>query len=335
MELSIVAPAYDESGALPTFIKRTTAVLDHLGLSSELILVDDGSTDATWAIIESAAEADPRVRGVRLARNFGHQLALTAGLAEADGEAVITMDADLQHPPEIIPDLIAAASRGYDVVYAVRSMDDAAGPFKRTSAKLFYFLLNRLTSLELPEGAADFRYMSRRVVNALLSMPERHRFLRGMTRWVGFQQTFVPYGRRDREAGFSKYGMAKMVMLAWDAVTSFSAVPLRLAGILGFVVSSLGFLYLAYAIGIHVFTRSTVSGWTSVTAAVLVLGGVQLICLGIFGQYLGRMYDDVKARPLFVVADRTNDAGVDGGAPAAIHVPAASERRRPPRLLQT
>jgi dolichol-phosphate mannosyltransferase len=308
MDLSVVAPAYDESGALPAFIPRVAAVLDQLDVSSELVLVDDGSTDETWAIIESAADADPRIRGVRLARNFGHQLALTAGLATADGDAVITMDADLQHPPEVIPDLLATAARGYDVVYAVRSIDDAAGPFKRLSAKLFYFLLNRLTRLDLPEGAADFRYMSRRVVYALLSMPERHRFLRGMTRWVGFQQTFVPYSRCDREAGSSKYGLAKMLMLAWDAVTSFSAIPLRLAGVLGFVVSSFGFLYLAYAIGIHLFTHSTVSGWTSVTAAVLILGGVQLICLGIFGQYIGRMYDDVKGRPLFLIAEDTADA---------------------------
>jgi glycosyltransferase involved in cell wall biosynthesis len=310
MELTIVAPAFDEAAALPRFIDRTLGVLDALACSAELVIVDDGSTDATWDVICAAAQADGRVRGIRLSRNFGHQHALTAGLAAADGDAVVTLDSDLQHPPEVILRLVAAANAGYDVVYAVRSMDDAAGPFKRLSARLFYLLLNRLTSLELPEGAADFRYMSRRVVNVLLAMPERHRFLRGMTRWAGFRQTFVSYDRCEREDGHSKYGLAKMIILAWDAVTSFSAVPLRVAGLLGIWVSLLGWAYLAYAIGAHVFTNTTISGWTSVTAAVLVLGGVQLICLGIFGQYLGRMYEDVKGRPLFLVAEDTRTSDV-------------------------
>jgi len=313
MELTIVAPAFDEAAALPRFIDRTLGVLDALECSAEIVLVDDGSTDETWSIICAAAEADARVRGIRLSRNFGHQHALTAGLAAADGDAVVTLDSDLQHPPEVIPELVATASAGYDVVYAVRSMDDAAGPFKRLSAKLFYVFLNRLTSLELPEGAADFRYMSRRVVNVLLAMPERHRFLRGMTRWAGFSQTFVSYNRSDREGGRSKYGLMKMIVLAWDAVTSFSALPLRVAGFLGICVSLLGWTYLAYAIGAHIFTNSTISGWTSVTAAVVVLGGVQLICLGIFGQYLGRMYEDVKGRPLFLIAEDTHAADEQPG----------------------
>ena len=204
---------------------------------------------------------------------------------------------------------------GHDVVYAVRSGDDDARALKRVSAKAFYFLLNKLTALELPEGAADFRYMSRRVVNILVAMPERHRFLRGMTRWTGFSQTFVPYRRTDREAGQSKYGLTKMTLLAWDAVTSFSAVPLRVAGLIGVAVSLLGWTYLTYAIAAHIFTDSTISGWTSVTAAVLVLGGVQLICLGIFGQYLGRMYEDVKGRPLFLVAEDTRDPQIEPTLP--------------------
>jgi polyisoprenyl-phosphate glycosyltransferase len=314
MDFSIVAPALNEAASMPSFIRRVTAVLDEFEGSTELILVDDGSTDETWEVILAAAAADPRIHGIRLARNFGHQLALTAGLAAADGDAVITLDADLQHPPEVIPSLIARARLGYDVVYAVRAEDDA-GTFKRLSAKLFYFTLNRLTSLELPEGAADFRYMSRRVVNVLLAMPERHRFLRGMTRWAGFRQTFVPYRRVDRVDDRSKYGLARMTLLAWDAVTSFSAIPLRLAGLIGVAVSLLGWTYLLYAIAANVFTDSTISGWTSVTATVLVLGGVQLICLGVFGQYLGRMYEDIKGRPLFLVAEDTRDDGGDPGLP--------------------
>jgi polyisoprenyl-phosphate glycosyltransferase len=305
VELSIVAPAFNEEHALPLFVQRVTAVLDALDRTGELVIVDDGSTDGTWRVILAASEADPRIRGIRLARNFGHQLALTAGMAAADGDAVVTLDADLQHPPELIPQLLGTARLGYDVVYAVRAPDDSEGPWKRLSAKIFYLMLNRLTSLQLPEGAADFRYMSRRVVNILTSMPERHRFLRGMTRWAGFRQTFVPYRRSDRNGGQTKYGLGSMLALAWDAVTSFSALPLRLAGIMGVGVSFLGFIYLGYAVALHVFTNSTVSGWTSVTAAVLVLGGVQLICLGIFGQYLGRMYEDVKGRPLFLVDEDT------------------------------
>lgn len=311
VDISIVAPALNEAAVLPMFIHRTTAVLDGIDRSSELIIVDDGSSDETWQVIQAASRTDSRVRGVRLARNFGHQMALTAGLAAADGDAVVTLDADLQHPPEVILDLVATARLGYDVVYAVRSADDKAGAPKRLSARLFYFVFRRLTSLELPEGAADFRYMSRRVVNILLAMPERHRFLRGMTRWVGFQQTFVSYRRDDRANGSSKYGLTKMMMLAWDAVTSFSAIPLRVAGLLGVCVSLLGWTYLVYAICSRIFTNTTVSGWTSVTAAVLILGGVQLICLGIFGQYLGRMYEDIKGRPLFLVSEETRGSAVE------------------------
>ena len=315
MDLSIVAPAFNEEAVLPSFIERVRAVLDSLDCAGELVLVDDGSTDETWQVISDASAADTRIHGLRLARNFGHQMALTAGLAASDGEAVITLDADLQHPPEVIPQLIATARSGYEVVYAVRSTQDEAKLAKRVSAKVFYSILNRLTSLDLPEGAADFRYMSRRVVTVLLAMPERHRFLRGMTRWAGFRQTFLPYHRAGRHAGKSKYGVAKMIRLAWDAVTSFSAVPLRIAGLLGIAVSILGWAYLVYVICVHVFTHTTVSGWTSVTAAVLVLGGVQLICLGIFGQYLGRMYEDVKGRPLFLVAEDTRSPERTNGLP--------------------
>ena len=313
MDLSIVAPAFDEAAALPVFIRRVTAVLDEFEGTGELVLVDDGSSDDTWQVILAASHNDSRIRGVRLARNFGHQLALTAGMAAADGDAVVTLDSDLQHPPEVIPELLATARLGYEVVYAVRSADDEAGLSKRLPAKVFYLVLNRLTSLALPEGAADFKYMSLRVVNILLAMPERHRFLRGMTRWTGFRQAFVSYSRVDRQAGRSKYGVAKMLLLAWDAVTSFSAVPLKMAGLAGIAVSLLGWTYLAYAIGAHFFTHSTISGWTSVTAADLVLGGVQLICLGIFGQYLGRMYEDIKGRPLFLVAEETREGELEPG----------------------
>jgi dolichol-phosphate mannosyltransferase len=303
--LSVVAAAYDEAGVLPSFLARLAAVLETTGEEWEVLLVDDGSRDATWTVIESAAAADRRIRGIRLSRNFGHQLALTAGLSVARGDGVITIDSDLQHPPEAIPAILAAARDGHDVVYAVRSADDAAGFWKRFSARMFYKLLNRLSSLELPEGAADYRFMSRRVVDVLGSMPERHRFLRGLVRWAGYRQTFVEYRRGPREVGESKYGLRRMLLFAWDAVVSFSSFPLRVASVLGVCVSLLGWLYLIYVLAVKVFTDRAIPGWTSVTAAVLLLGGAQLVFLGILGQYIGRMYDDVKQRPLFLIADDT------------------------------
>jgi dolichol-phosphate mannosyltransferase len=304
--LSVVAPAHDEAGVLPSFVRRLAAVLETVGEEWELVLVDDGSRDGTWGAIEAASQADSRIRGIRLSRNFGHQLALTAGLSVARGEGVITMDSDLQHPPEAIPALLAAAREGNDVVYAVRSADDAAGFWKRFSARVYYRLLNRLSTLELPEGAADFRWMSRRVVDVLAAMPERHRFLRGLVRWAGYRQTFVEYRRGTREAGESKYSLRRMLLFAWDGMVSFSSFPLRVASILGVCVSFLGWLYLVYVLAIRVFTDRAIPGWTSVTAAVLLLGGAQLVFLGILGQYVGRMYDDVKARPLFLIAEDTH-----------------------------
>jgi polyisoprenyl-phosphate glycosyltransferase len=303
--LTVVAPAFNEEEVLPTFVSRVVAVLGTLGEEWELVLVDDGSRDMTWSMIERAAADDSRIRGIRLSRNFGHQLALTAGLSIACGDGVITMDADLQHPPEVIPRLLEAR-QGNDVVYAVRSPDDTAGFWKRFSARMFYALLSRLSSLDLPPGAADYRWMSRRVVDVLLSMPERHRFLRGLVRWAGYGQGFVEYSRTAREGGASKYGLRRMLLLAWDAVVSFSSLPLRAAGVIGTVVSLVGWAYMVYVIVIAIFTDRAVAGWASVTAAVLLLGGVQLIFLGVLGQYVGRMYDDIKRRPLFLIAEDTS-----------------------------
>jgi len=307
--LSVVAPAYNEAAVLPAFFERLVEVLDATDEDWEAIVVDDGSRDGTWDVLEDAARDDPRIRGIRLSRNFGHQLALTAGMAVASGDTVITLDSDLQHPPEAIPSLLAAGRQGYDVVYAVRSAQDAAGFWKRFTARVFYRVLNRLSSLELPEGAADYRLMSRRVVDVILEMPERHRFLRGLVRWAGYEQSFVEYHRGARELGETKYTLRRMLLFAWDAVVSFSSFPLRVASVVGVCVSLLGWVYLVYVIVVKVFTSRAVQGWTSVTAAVLVLGGAQLVFLGILGQYVGRMYDDVKRRPLFLVADDTRTAG--------------------------
>lgn len=312
MKISIVIPAHDEAPVLPDLLARLDTVIESLEHEFEVICVDDGSTDQTWAILKQKAAADRRFRALRLSRNFGHQIALTAGLLAAEGDAVITMDADLQHPPEMIPPLIAKAAEGNEVVTAVRRIEDAEGWFKVTTARFFYWLLNKLTALDLPHGAADFRIMSRRVVDTILRMPERHRFLRGMARWIGFEQATISYERAARQAGESKYTFRRMTGFAFDAIVAFSAVPLRVASILGLIVSALGGLYGLYVIGVHLFSDATVPGWTSVAIMVIVLGGVQLACIGIIGQYLGRMYEEVKGRPLFVVWEDTKPTGRDG-----------------------
>jgi polyisoprenyl-phosphate glycosyltransferase len=313
VKVSLVLPAHNEAAVLPELFARLDAVLAGSGHDFEVICVDDGSTDGTWAIIEQRAATDQRFRGLRLSRNFGHQIALTAGLWASEGEAVITMDSDLQHPPEVIAELLAKAGEGFEVVTAVRRLADAEGWFKVTSARLFYRILNRLTALDLPNGGADFRYMSRTVVDAMLQMPERHRFLRGMARWVGYRHATVEYERALRPAGASKYTFRRMLRFAWDAVVGFSALPLRIASVLGLIVSMLGGLYAIYVMGVNLFTDDTVPGWTSVVVAVLVLGGVQLACIGIIGQYLGRMYEEIKGRPLFIVWEDT--AGPQAGRP--------------------
>jgi polyisoprenyl-phosphate glycosyltransferase len=308
-KISVVVPAHDEQGAIPQLVERLRSVLDAAAEEWEVVLVDDGSTDETWEQMRQASAADARVRSLRLSRNFGHQAALTAGLSVASGDGVVTMDSDLQHPPEAIPDLLAMAEQGYDVVYAVRVQREGEGWFKARASSGFYTLLNRLARMDLPQGAADFRFMSRRVVDALMAMPERHRFLRGMTRWVGYRQGVVSYESPARSSGASKYTLSRMLRFALTAIVSFSALPLRIASLLGFVASALGALYLVYVVAVRLFTDTVVPGWTSVVVAVLILGGAQLICLGIIGQYLGQMYDEVKGRPLFLIAEDTAPGG--------------------------
>ncbi len=309
MKLSVVVPAHNEQDNIPELVQRLSDVFDALPHEWEAILVDDGSTDATWDCMSRMASNVPAVRALRLSRNFGHQAALSAGLSVASGDGVVTMDSDLQHPPEVIADLLERAEQGYDVVYAIRHEREGEGWFKAGASTAFYRLLNRLARLDLPEGAADFRYMSRRVVDALIAMPERHRFLRGMTRWVGYRQGVVAYESPARFAGQSKYTVRHMLRFALDAIVSFSALPLRIASLLGFVASALGALYLAYVVVVRLVTDTVVPGWTSVVVVALILGGAQLLCLGIIGQYLGQMYDEVKGRPLFLISDDTRQAG--------------------------
>jgi dolichol-phosphate mannosyltransferase len=301
--LSVVAPMYEEEEIVARFAERVAAALD--GVDYELILVDDGSRDATAARMADVAAENPRVKVIALSRNFGHQPALTAGLDHARGEAVVMMDGDLQDPPELIPQLLDRWRQGIDVVYAVRQQRLGETRFKRTSARWFYKLFRRLTRMDLPVESGDFRLMDRRALDVMLGMPERNRFLRGMTVWIGFTQAAVPFVRDERTTGETKYPLRKMLRFSFDAITSFSSAPLQWATFLGFVFSGLAFLAIPLAI-VARYTNIYERGVPSIVVVVLLLGGIQLITVGIIGEYVGRIYDEVKHRPLYVVRERIN-----------------------------
>src|SRR3954449_12969986 len=301
--LSVVAPMYEEEEIVARFAERVAAALT--GVDYELILVDDGSKDRTAEAMAAAAADNPRVKVIALSRNFGHQPALTAGLDHARGDAVVMLDGDLQDPPEVIPEMLEQWRNGIDVVYAVRQERLGETVFKRTSARWFYRVFRRLTRMNLAVESGDFRLMDRRALDALLSMPERNRFLRGMTVWIGFTQTAVAFVREERTAGVTKYPLRKMLRFSFDAITSFSSAPLQWATFLGFVFSGLAFLAIPLAI-VARYTNIYERGVPSIVVVVLLLGGIQLITVGIIGEYVGRIYDEVKHRPLYVVGKRVN-----------------------------
>ena len=304
---SIVAPVFNESGSLPEFYRRVSTVMDSTGQSWELVLVDDGSGDHSAEIIRDLARQDRRVRPVIFARNFGHQLAVTAGLDYARGKAVIITDSDLQDPPEVIPELIAKWQEGNDVVYAVRAEREGETWFKLFTASLFYRLIYRITDVKIPMDTGDFRLMDRKVVDVLNRMRERHRFLRGMSAWVGFRQVGVPYRRAPRYAGETKYPLKKMLKFASDAITGFSYFPLQLATYLGFISAGLSILTIPLVVVLRLAGSHTFLGQATTLTAVLFLGGVQLISLGILGEYIGRLYDEAKGRPLYITAEAPTD----------------------------
>jgi polyisoprenyl-phosphate glycosyltransferase len=316
--LSIVAPIYDEAPVVAAFHERVRAAVQPLG-PYELILVDDGSTDGSWERMLELAAADPAVRLIRLSRNFGHQQALTAGIDAARGDAVVTIDSDLQDPPELIPELVARWQAGYDVVYAVRSERAGERRWRLLGIGLYYRFLRRAAGTSIPAQAGDFRLLSRRAVDALARMPERARFLRGMSSWIGFRQVGVPYRRDARHAGKTKYPLRKLVRLALDGVLSFSTLPLKLVSLLGFVLVVFCMGVLAWSIYTRFFTNHHPQGWTSVIAVVLLLGGVQLLSLGVIGQYIARIFDEAKQRPLYLV-----DEVVEGGAALEQREPTSS-----------
>jgi glycosyltransferase involved in cell wall biosynthesis len=311
-EYSFVIPVLNERDTLPELHRRLAAVMDELDGSAEVVFVDDGSTDGSFAILQEMHGQDPRIKVVRLSRNFGHQIALTAGLDHALGRAVIIMDADLQDPPEVAIELARRWREGYDVVYAVREERNGESRFKLTTAKWFYRLMGRMSGVPIPVDAGDFRLVDRRAVDAVASMREHSRYLRGMFAWVGYDQTGVPYERSARFAGKTKFPLRKMVSFATDGVISFSAVPLRLALALGFFVSAVSTFAGILAIVLRLFDVYTVPGWASIVVGMSFLGGVQLTVLGVMGAYIARIYEEVKQRPLYLVRDRVGGEGGSG-----------------------
>ena len=304
---TIIAPIYNEIESIPELYPRMREVMDQTGEPWELILVDDGSTDGSTDMIRKLAENDEHVRPVIFARNFGHQIAVTAGMDYSRGDAVVIIDADLQDPPEVILDLIAKWREGFEVVYAVREERAGESWFKKTTASLFYRLIHAITNVDIPLDTGDFRLMDRKVVAVMKTMHEKHRFLRGMSAWVGFKQTGVSYKRKPRYAGETKYPLSKMLKLALNAVTSFSYFPLQLATYMGFIAAGLSVLAIPLVALLRLTTGTALLGQATTLIIVLFLGGVQLICLGIIGEYIGRIYDEAKNRPLYIVAEAPED----------------------------
>lgn len=304
---SVVVPVYNELDVLPELHHRVTKVMSDLGEPWELVLVDDGSSDGSSDVIRSLGEEDSHVRPVIFARNFGHQIAISAGLDYSRGEAVIIMDADLQDPPEVLPDLIQQWREGYEIVYAVRSSRQGESFFKRITASFFYRMINRITDVDIPLDTGDFRLLDRKAVEALKTMRERHRFPRAMAAWVGFRQIGVEYDRASRFAGETKYPFRKMFRLAINAVTGYSYFPLQLATYVGFACAGMSAIAIPIVIALRLAGSQAFFGQASTLIAVLFLGGVQLISLGILGEYIGRLYDEAKGRPLYIVREAPED----------------------------
>ncbi len=301
--LSVIAPIYNEVNNIRLLYDRIYAVMEDIGSPWELVLVNDGSTDGSSEVIDSLYREDPQhIRVLHFARNFGHQIAVTAGMDYAGGDAVILIDADLQDPPEVIADLVAKWREGYEVIYAVRAEREGESWFKLATAKLFYRILYNITDVRIPVDTGDFRLMDRKVVNAVDAMREHTRFIRGMVSWVGFRQTGVEYTRSKRHTGSTKYPFRKMLRFAWDGITGFSYFPLQLATYMGFGIALFSGLAILLVIYLRAFANTVpLEGQATTLVMVLFLGGVQLISLGIIGEYLGRIYNEVKGRPLYIV----------------------------------
>ena len=300
-ELSIIIPIYNEEGNIAHLYQRLVAVMHSIDVSYEFVFVNDGSADQSMQLIQALSQSDDRVKYIDLSRNFGHQIAVSAGLDFACGNAVVIIDADLQDPPELINELYASWKAGYDVVYATRNKRKGESALKLFTAGIFYRLLRVLTSIEIPVDTGDFRLIDRKVVDALKNMPEKNKFLRGQIAWIGFNQTHVNYDRDERQYGKTGYTYRKMFRLAIDGITAFSDVPLKLVTVFGFLVSGLSFLVMLYALWSKFIAKDFVQGWTSTILCVMFVGGIQMIAVGIIGEYISRIHKDVRNRPLYLV----------------------------------
>ncbi|MFQ3544173.1 glycosyltransferase family 2 protein [Halobacillus rhizosphaerae] len=301
MRYSVIVPVYNEEEVIQTTVSRLKQVMNQLNDSYELIFVNDGSRDQTLSILKEYCQGDSTVKIIDFARNFGHQIAITAGMDAAQGDAVIVMDADLQDPPELIFSMIEKWKEGYEVVYAKRTKRKGETFFKKYTASLFYRTLRALTDIDIPMDTGDFRLIDRKVCDQMAQLHEKNRFVRGLVSWVGFRQTAVEYERDERLVGESKYPLKKMLKLSLDGITSFSYKPLKLASYAGVLLSLGGFLYMLYVIYLKLFTNSTILGWSSVIVIQLLFSGIVLLIMGIMGEYIGRIYDETKARPLYIV----------------------------------
>ncbi|NLD99824.1 MAG: glycosyltransferase family 2 protein [Fibrobacter sp.] len=304
---SVIVPVYNENDCIQEMYKRVSTVMNSTGEPWELVVVDDGSRDGSTELIRELSKIQKNVRPVIFARNFGHQIAVTAGLDYAQGQAVIIIDADLQDPPEVILELIGKWREGYQVVYAIQEEREGESWFKTATASFFYRLISKITDVNIPLDTGDFRLMDRKVVSVLNSMREKHRFLRGMSAWVGFKSIGVKYKRAARFAGETKYPLKKMVLLALNAITGFSYFPLQLATYVGFIAAGISIVIIPIVIFMRLVGSQAFFGQASTLLAVLFLGGVQLICLGILGEYIGRIYDEVKGRPLYIVSEAPDE----------------------------
>ena len=307
MKISVVAPCYNEQDVLAHFCERATKACEAVSADYEIVLVDDGSRDRTWQLMNEIARANPRVVGLRLSRNHGHQLALTAGLSQVTGDRVLIIDADLQDPPELLSEMMRLMDEGADVVYGQRRSRRGVSPWKRAAYKSYYKILSRLSGTEIPPDTGDFRLITRHVADLLQRMPEHHRFIRGMVSWLGFKQRALLYDRDARFAGQSQYTLGKLLRLALDGITSFSIKPLRIASVLAFGFGALAIAGLLLIL-VGWWMQRPVQGWASIVVTVLFLGSVQLFVLGIMGEYLGRLFIESKGRPLYLVAEKTETA---------------------------
>lgn len=305
MDLSVVIPIYNEQENIQLLYTRVKGVLDGMKLTYELVFVNDGSKDNSLSLIEDLAEKDPSIKYIDFSRNFGHQIAVTAGLDHTTGDRIVIIDADLQDPPELIVDMYNRMNDNYQVVYARRRSRKGESFLKKFTAKLFYRTLSSITAIDIPLDTGDFRIMDRKVVDVLKNMPEQQKFLRGQISWIGFNQTFIEYDRDERHGGKTGYTYKKMLRFAIDGITSFSNLPLKVASLMGFVVSGFAFAIMMYALYIRFFNNDYVQGWTSMMISVMFIGGIQLICVGIIGEYISRISTNIRQRPLYIT-NKTN-----------------------------